>query len=357
MMTDMKKLFMTFSALTFAFACFSCQDENYEKAVDGVERTSETSAVYTTVTAGSDDYIILQTTASGSVVSGTSSVTSVSYTSLSSVNNTETTTGSSHSVTDNSDMDSTVTTVSEADTSGQVAVTQGNHQGDIHQDFALPVDLNGNLYTGHGEMHPEDMYESLNDGLHKSAVMNDGEIQSLVIDNSLVQVGHFTGNDFINTAEHEWHFYSKGGALPEQVEPGKEAFYHLDSDYFSADSNKKVLTPKKNGQVVFYVKNNTDMTLSAMDCPVYKIYVSYASHGVENYSEIPVVDYFGMQILDSAESVKDGSFFGDCRKSEIIEGGITRYEYGTLSETYVWIDVMPYDNQDIFAGITIACLM
>lgn len=222
----------------------------------------------------------------------------------------------------------------------------------------VPVDKNGNPLLPHGDTTLVDKYASLPDGLHKEACYNQTDVQTLYFDGVEMQVGTITGNQFFATAEHEWSRYSEVDDNIDTLEPGEKTAYHIDSPYFSSSSNRKKGISKKNGQVVFHVVNNSDTAMSVFDCVIYKISISYSLHGIADYNELPIVRYFGKQILDDAADIRDNSYFGEPRDETVLyedERDIWRKYYGTMTETSVSIDTIEWDDSDIFAGITISC--
>ena len=222
---------------------------------------------------------------------------------------------------------------------------------------SVPTNDDGSVYMGHGTIQPEDKYGDLGDGLNRDVLSNNDSVKTFMFDNCQMTIGNFTVNGFIEAAEHEWHIYTAGGLFVTELAPGEKGFCHVDSDYFSAPENRVSGTADKNGQVVFYMKNTSDTTLSIGDCVVYKVYISFANHGIGDYNELPAIDYFGMT-WDTAESViTDKELLGEYRlvgTPDDSDNRITRYKYGALEETAVWLDVLK--STGTFCGITITDL-
>lgn len=226
----------------------------------------------------------------------------------------------------------------------------------------VAYDGNGNELpeTGRDVTH-QDWVDNLPEGLGYDLMHGLGDGTSITFDNCYVTMGQFTPNSLIQNTEHEWHYYNSAKSTPDYLAPGEHGFLHIDSDYFSSPENRKTSVTKKNGQVVLYVKNTSDATLSAMDCTVHKIYISYASHGIYDYMEIPVVEYMGLKIFDDASSVIDGSYFGKPRLKESLAAqkwgenyfDMWRFYYGSIEVSAANIDVIKTSDGYKVIGFTI----
>lgn len=363
-----KKFIVSVVCLSVLGCMTGCNNKNYENAMSGVERENSSSAHSSVTTAYNDSASEINTESEFSSetsesVSETSVYTSESdYADNNSGNSDDSHSDSNPDNTNNSHSDDS----SESDDiSYEEFMNMSDNSEDefdadaffegLSDNVQIPTKPDGSYYTGHEDNSPEDKYENLPEGLHNDAVHNNQEIKKFMFDNAEFEINNFTAQDFINNTQHEWHIYTKKGFDDtKSLAPGDTAFFHMDSDEFSDKANQKKETNRKNGQVVLYVRNNTDSSQSVYDCMVYKIYITYAGYGANYYNNIPIAEYCGLQILDDLSDVVD--YFGDYRDYTIVsveEDSVSRYQYGTIEKTAVNIDVMNYQGKSVFIGFSI----
>lgn len=352
--------------------CFTgCANKNSDDALSGVERESSVSVSSSSdIQDNSENNIVTTTVSDVTDISDITSNTDVTTT----VSDNKSSTGLSSSDKEYDSKNNSAVTDSQNNSENKVTVTsvtlnpsfvpksdeQIEREAQAIKDYLsennvyLPTNSDGSVYLGHEENSPDDKFENLHDGLHNDAVHDDENVRKFSFDNAEFEVNAFTPQDFIDKTSHEWHIYTDAGFKIKDLSPGETAFFHMDSNDFSDKANQKKDTFKKNGQVVLYVENTSDTVQSLYNCTVYKFYVNYAGYGVEYYDNIPIVEYYGLQILDKLDSPTD--YFGDFRDSyneTIGEDIVARYCYGTIEKTAVNIDVISYQNNQVFIGFSI----